>query len=95
MFYLKSNIDGFKVIIGPWIVHIAQFLTIIITIRPPEYPDNDEKTSAASSIYAVLVVGHFFVAALKLCTSIITNVLAPIYTVFMLACVVTLIYLCD
>ena len=95
MFYLKSNLDGFKVIIGPWIVHLAQFLTIIITIRPPEYLDNEEKTSAASSIYAVLVIGHFFIAALKYCTCHITNVLAPIYTVFMLGCVVTLIYLCD
>ena len=95
MFYLKSNLDGFKVIIGPWIVHLAQLLTIFITIRPPEYQDNEEKTRSASSIYAVLVIGHFFIAALKYCTCMVSNVLAPMYTVFMLTCVVTLIYLCD
>ena len=41
MFYLKFVSDGFKVIIGPWIVHMAQFLTLMIMIRPPDYEDDE------------------------------------------------------
>ena len=95
MFYLKFVSDGFKVIIGPWIVHMAQFLTLMIMIRPPDYEDDEEKTRAAHVIYGVLIAGHFGIGAMKYYTMHVNGVLSPIYSVLMLSCVITLVYLCD
>ena len=88
MFYLKSFVDGFSVIISPWIVQIAQFLSLIIMIRPPEY-EGIKKTQTAKTIYAVLLVSHFFAAVHRRFMSHLLNVISSIHTVFMLSYVVT------
>lgn len=43
MLYLKSAVDGFKVVLGGVVLNIIVLLTICIAVRPPEY-DDEEKT---------------------------------------------------
>jgi len=40
MILLKSILDGFNVILGSWVVHVAAFITLASVVRPPIYEDN-------------------------------------------------------
>ena len=37
MLYLKSAVDGFKVVLGGVALNLIVFLTICIAVRPPVY----------------------------------------------------------
>ena len=58
MINLKSVIDGFSVIIGPYWCNLAALITLLTTIRaPPDY-DDEEENRQAKAIFATLVLGH-------------------------------------
>ena len=38
-----SVVDGLKVILGGWALHVAAFITILAYGRPPDYANNPEK----------------------------------------------------
>jgi len=66
MLELRSVVDGFNVILGSWIVHVAAFLTLVLVIRvPPDYGEDNPKTQNAKVIFASLVVMHFCLGAIK------------------------------
>ena len=65
MLYLKSSVDGFKVVLGGVILNLMVFLTICIAVGPPEY-DNEEKTRSAKWLYGGLIVYHFTFAFIKM-----------------------------
>jgi len=59
MIDLRSCIDGFRVILGGYIIHLAAFLALVCTIRtPPEYTDDPTKTENARTIFISLAVLH-------------------------------------
>lgn len=41
MLFLKNAIDGFKLIIGGFVIHAVFLLVMIIALRPPKYDDNE------------------------------------------------------
>ena len=65
MLYLKSSVDGFKVVLGGVVLNFVVFLTICIAVRPPEY-ETEEKTRAAKWLYGVLIAYHLIFAIIKL-----------------------------
>ena len=64
MLHLKSSVDGFKVILGGFCLNLVIFLTLIIAVRPPEYPD-DRRTTQARYLYIMLVVYHLGFCVIK------------------------------
>ena len=53
-----SVVDGLKVILGGWVLHVAAFVTIIAYGRPPGY-DDPEKVRKSEAIFIQLVISHF------------------------------------
>ena len=43
MINLLSTVDGFKVILGTWIINATAFLILAFVIRPPEYEDDPDR----------------------------------------------------
>ena len=61
MLQLFSVLDGFAIIVGGVVTHLAALFSLLVVIRvPPEY--NDEvKTRGAYEIFVALAVLHVFV----------------------------------
>ena len=94
MLYLKSSVDGFKVILGGFVMNLVIFLTLIISVRPPEYPDAD-KTKLARNLYIILVVYHFCFTVIKYLTEFICpRIFVERSALIMIFAVALLTYLC-
>ena len=94
MLHLKSSVDGFKVILGSMMLNLVIFLTLIIAVRPPEYPD-ERKTTQARNLYIMLVVYHLgFCVISYLSEFIIPKYFRNKSTFTMIFAVVLLTYLC-
>ena len=66
MIELISVVDGFNVILGSWIVHIAAFLTLILSIRgAPNYEDDPDKSKQATIVFTALVLLHLLLGVAK------------------------------
>ena len=67
MIELISVVDGFNVILGSWVVHLAAFLTLILCFagRLPKYEGDPDKTKQATIMYALLVFLHLVLAVVK------------------------------
>ena len=52
-----SVVDGLKVILGGWVLHVAALITIIAYGRPPGY-DDPEKERKSELIFIQLVILH-------------------------------------
>ena len=66
MIELISVVDGFNVILGSWIVHIAAFLTLILSIRgAPNYEDDPEKSKQATIVFTALALLHLLLGVAK------------------------------
>ena len=39
MRFLKNSVDGFKLIIGGYVIHLAFIITMIFFLGPPEYEE--------------------------------------------------------
>ena len=95
MLNLKSVIDGFKVVIGNWMVHIAALLTMIIFVRPEEYNDDHGRSDRAMGIYIALIIMHIVLALVKFIKMFVTDEISIITPVFMLLVVIMTIYMCE
>ena len=62
---MNSVVDGFQIILGTFMVHIAATLSLIFFIRLVEYDDQDERNKQVKWIYAGLIILHFSFAAIK------------------------------
>ena len=56
-----SLVDGLKVILGNWVLHVAALITIIAYGRPPGY-DDPEKDRKSVEIFIQLIVAHISLA---------------------------------
>ena len=64
MIYLKSQLDGFKVILGNYLLHICYLVTLLLAIRPPDYPDvKKEERMSAMWLYWILIGYHLVLSA--------------------------------
>ena len=75
MLNLISNIDGFKVVIGGFVQNLAIVLTLAIAVRPPVYEGDEDKTSDARWVYALLILFHFVLAVVRYASMFMTNAL--------------------
>lgn len=65
MIQLKSIVDGFNVILGSWIVHLAAFLTLVFVIQSsPDYEDAI-RTQEAKYLFYGLIIFHLTLAIIK------------------------------
>ena len=64
MLNLKSCVDGFKVVLGGFVLNLVVCLTLCIGVRPPKYA-SESKTNEALWLYAFLVVYHFIFCLIK------------------------------
>ena len=65
MIQLKSIVDGFNVILGSWIVHLAAFLTLFFVIQSsPDYEDAI-RTQQATYLFYGLIIFHITLATIK------------------------------
>ena len=88
MINLDSVIDGFRVIIGGFILNLVALVTIIIAVRPPEYEDDEELTHTAFVIYITLLVNHLTLAAVRYLSLFQTRLLRDYMVCFMIVQVV-------
>ena len=95
MVNLISTIDGFRVVIGSWMIHIAELLVIIMSLhKPPVYPQ-EERTTEAAWLFGWLCIMHFIMAAIKLHTMYHSTTIWEIITLCMMAVCATMNYLCQ
>ena len=95
MLNLRSVVDGFKVIIGSFLIHIAALLAMAIAVRPADYPEDVDRTERAKTTYIYLMVLHAALAVVKYIKMFMNdhvNILSP---VFMLIEVVVMTDLCG
>ena len=95
MLNLKSSVDGFKVVLGGYVLNLVVFLTLCIAVRPPQYP-TEERTNEAKWLYALLIAYHFIFFLIKL----LIMGKAPKYfrdkiALIMICAISLLIYLCQ
>lgn len=64
MLNLKNAIDGFKLIIGSFVIHWVFILAMVIALRPPEYED-EERTHEALVIYIFLIFYHLAIGTIR------------------------------
>ena len=94
MLHLKSSIDGFKVILGGLYMNAVIFLTLIIAVRPPEYPD-ERKTTQARMLYIMLVIYHLsFCVVRYLSDFVVPKFFRDKSSIIMILAVAMLTYLC-
>ena len=94
MLHLKSSIDGFKVILGGLYMNAVIFLTLIIAVRPPEYPD-ERKTTQARNLYIMLVIYHLsFCVVRYLSDFVVPKFFRDKSSIIMILAVAMLTYLC-
>ena len=94
MLYLKSSVDGFKVILGGFALNLVVFLTLIISVRPPEYPD-ENKTRQARNLYILLVIYHLCFTVVKYLSDFIyPRFFRDKSAIIMIFAVALLTYLC-
>ena len=69
MIYLKSQLDGFKVILGNYLLHACYLVTLLLAIRPPDYPPTteDETKLSEKGLYWLLVGYHFILMVISFC----------------------------
>ena len=94
MINLLSVTDGFKVILGSFLLHFAALATMIISVRPPEYDDSD-RTSGAQVIYYTLIAMHLVLGVVKYITTFVNDSMLMINAIFMLSVVFILACLCE
>ena len=95
MLYLKSSVDGFKVILGGFCLNLVIFLTLVTAIRPPEYPDED-RTIQARNLYIMLVIYHLSFTVIKYLSDIIyPKFFRDKSAIIMIFAVALLTYLCQ
>ena len=56
-------VDGFSVIIGSYLVHLAALIVLISCIRVPEYTDLTRQ-SQANTIYWLLLFVHLIIGTI-------------------------------
>ena len=95
MLNLKSVIDGFKVVMGSWLIHIAALLTMVIFVRPPDYPEDAGKTREAKIVYSVLIILHFVLTIVKFVKLYVSDKISMLGPAFMLIVVILLIHLIE
>ena len=74
MKYFRSIVDGFNIIIGTPVTNIATFAVLCFVIRTPPYYTEDspqpqtaeELNINARSLFACLIIAHFFTAIFRL-----------------------------
>ena len=95
MLNLKSSVDGFKVVLGGYLLNLVVFLTLVIAVRPPEYP-TEERTNEAKLLYGFLIVYHFAFAVIKyLVLNIAPKGFRNKFALIMICAISLLIYLCH
>jgi len=96
MLQIRSVVDGFNVILGSWIVHLAAFLTMILAIRvPPTYEDNPERTKHGKIIFANFVILHLSLAVVKYLSLFSSPYFKDKMTIFIMWVVFTTCSLCQ
>jgi len=95
MIYLKNTIDGFKLVIGGFVMNIVLPLTMLIAVRVPTYEDDEAKTKEALYFYIYLIVYHLALAAIRYWSLFMSNWWRENITVCMLVAVITQVLLCH
>ena len=81
---LQSTVDGFKIAIGSWIVNLAAFLAMLISIRwPPEY-ENEVMNRNAKWTFVLLICMHALVCYVKVHALYVTDYFWDKQTLLML-----------
>ena len=92
---LGSTIDGCRVVMGSWVTHLAQLLTMVIFIRKPaEYP-TEERTRDSYFLFIWLCIMHFVMAVIKLHTLYFSPLMWWIISLCMLVICATINYICQ
>ena len=95
MVNLISTIDGFRVVIGSWMIHIAELLVIIISLhKPPVYP-TEERTTEATWLFCWLCIMHFGMAVIKLDTMYHSTAMWETITICLMLVCATMNWLCQ
>lgn len=97
MLFLKNAIDGFKLIIGSFVIHIVfvlAMITMIITLGPPKYED-EERSHEALGIYIFLIFYHLALGAIRFWNLFGSNKFRGNITIWMMLTVVVIILLCQ
>lgn len=58
MIITDKPIEGFASIIGPYIMHLSALIAIGISVRTPEYEDDEDRETSARTILWLLVINH-------------------------------------
>ena len=100
MINLLSTVDGFKVIMGGWIVNLAALMTLVLAIRtPPDYGDDTDedinRTLHAKLIFSGLVLMHTFLCVVKYLSLHVTRWFWDLLVLLSLINIVIMIYICQ
>ena len=94
MLFLKNAIDGFKLVIGSFVIHCVFILTMVIALRPPKYED-EERTNEALGIYIFLIFYHLALGGVRYWNLFLSNQFRANITIWMMLTVVVIILLCQ
>lgn len=95
MHYLKSSIDGFKVVLGSYMQHILCIIMLAAAVRPPTFDGDDDRTRNATILYGFLFPYHLLIGAVKYLYMDMFATMADKISVMMFLCVVLQIYICQ
>ena len=96
MINILSTVDGFKVIMGSWIVNLAALLTLLLAIRsPPDYGEDSQRTYHAKLLFSGLVLIHLFLGIVKYVSLFLSRVFWDWIVLFCLVNIVVMVYICQ
>ena len=95
MLFLKNAIDGFKLIIGGFVIHAVFLLVMVIALRPPKYDDNEERTTEALCVYVFLIFYHLGMGLIRFWNVFQSNRFRGNMTLWLMLTVVFIILLCQ
>lgn len=89
MINAKHIIDGFKIIIGGFMLNLCMFLTLIISVRPPDFED-EELTRSAKIIFGSLIPYHLILGFVRYWSMFFGNELRAVISMVMLLVVIVI-----
>ena len=91
---LLSTVDGFKIVIGSWIINLAALLAMLIAIRAPPAYDDPYLDKEATWTYCLLILMHAIMSFVKVWSLYIGTYFWDKQTILMLFVVGIQILIC-
>ena len=95
MIFLKNTIDGFKLVIGGFVMNIVLTIAMLCAVRPPTYDDDEARTTEALWTYVYLIFYHLILATIRYWNIFGSNYWRGNITLWMMFAVITQVLLCQ